>query len=62
MYFRSYGLAKRRLDNYLKGTILQDPSTSNMVKGLQHISNYNDSTFIILTADRKGYSVLKSHY
>ena len=62
MYFRSYGLAKRLLDKYLKSTISQDPSTSNMVKALKHISNYNDGTFIILTADLKGYSVLKSHY
>ena len=62
MHFRSYGLAKRGLDNYLKSTISQDPSTSKMIKALKHISNYNGGTFILLTADRKGYSVLKSHY
>ena len=54
MYFRSYGLAKRRLDNYLQSAISQDPSISNMVKVLKHISNDKRGTFIIPTAVGKG--------
>ena len=37
MYFRNYGLAKRRLDKYLKSAVSQYPSTNNKVKALKHI-------------------------
>ena len=37
MYFRNYGLAKRRLDKYLKSAVSQYPSTSYIVKVLIHI-------------------------
>ena len=62
MYSGSYRVEKKCLGNYLKSAFSQYPWKSNMVKALKHISNYNDGTFIILTADLKGYSVLKSHY
>ena len=48
MYCRYYGLAKRRLDKYLKSAISQYPSRSNMVKAPKHLSNYHGGTFIIL--------------
>ena len=46
MYFRSYGLTKRRLDKYLKSAVSQYTSTSNMVKALKQISNHQGDTFI----------------
>ena len=52
MYFRNYGLAKRRLDKYLKSAVSQYPSTSNMVKALKHLSNYHGGTFIIFIDHR----------
>ena len=55
MYFRSYGLAKRSLDKYLKSAVSQYPSTSNMVKALKHISNHHGGTFIILIDEQGGY-------
>ena len=55
MYFRSYGLAKRRLDKYLKSAVSQYPSKSNMVKALKHISNHHGGTFFILLDHRVGY-------
>ena len=48
MYFPNYGVAKRRLDKYLKSAVSQYPSTSNMVKTLKHNSNNHGGTFIIL--------------
>ena len=48
MYFRNYGLAKRRLDQYLKSSVSQYPSTSNNVKALKHISNHHSGSFIRL--------------
>ena len=48
MYFRGYGLAKRRLDKYLKSAVSQYPSTSNMVNVIKHISNLQGGTFMIL--------------
>ena len=48
MYFENYGLAKKRLDKYLKSAVLEYPSTSNMGKALKHLSNYGGGTFIIL--------------
>ena len=48
MYFRNYGLAKRRLDKNLTSAASQCPSTSSKVKPLKHISNQHAGTFIIL--------------
>ena len=48
MYFPNYGLAKRRLDKYLKSAVSHYPSTSNKVKALKHISNHHGGTFLIL--------------
>ena len=48
MYFRSYGLGKRRLDEYLKSAVSQYPSTSNMVKAPKHISSHHGDIVIIL--------------
>ena len=50
MYFQNYGLAKRRLDNYLKSAFSKYPSTSNMAKALKHISNHHGGTFTIIFA------------
>ena len=55
MYFPNYGLAKRRLDNYLKSGVSQYPSTSNIVKTLKHISNHHGATFIVLIDHRSAY-------
>ena len=55
MYFRYYGLAKRRLDKYLKSTVSQYPSPSNMVNDLKDCSNDHGGTFIILIDHRKPY-------
>ena len=48
MYFRNYGQANRLLHKYLKSAVSQYPSTSNMVKALNHISNSHGGTFIML--------------
>ena len=48
MYFRSYGLAKRRLGKYLKSAVSQYPSTRNMLTALKHISNDHFGSFIIV--------------
>ena len=55
MYFRSYGLTKRRLDKYGNSAVSQYPSTSNMVKALKCISNHHGGTFMILMIQRSGY-------
>ena len=47
MYFRNYELRKTWLDKYLKSTLLQYPSTSNMVNRPRHFSNLNSGTFTI---------------
>ena len=36
MYFRNCRLQKRGLDKYLKSTVSEDPTTSNMVNGPKH--------------------------
>ena len=38
----------RCLDKYIKGSVSEDPSTSNMVNGPKHCTKLNDSTFTIL--------------
>ena len=48
MYFPNYGLAKRILDKYPKSSVSQYPSTSNIVKTLEYISNHHGTTFIII--------------
>ena len=48
MYFRNYRLSKTWLDQSLKSTISGDPLTVNMLKGPKHLSNLDDSTFIIV--------------
>ena len=52
MYFRNYGLAKKRLDKYPESAISQYPSTSNMVKAIKNLSNSDSATFIILIDHR----------
>ena len=47
MYFSAYGLQKTWLDKCIKSPVSEDPSTSNMVNGLKHGWNLNDSTFTI---------------
>ena len=53
MYFRYYGLPKRRLDKYLKSTVSEYPLTKNMVNALKHCSNDHGGTFIILIDHRE---------
>ena len=36
MYFRNYGLRKTWLDKCVKNSVLEDPSTGNMVNGPKH--------------------------
>ena len=36
MYFRIYGLRKTLLNKCLKSLVLEDLSTSNMLKGTKH--------------------------
>ena len=55
MYFRSYGLAKRRLDKYLKSVVSEYHSTSNMLTALKHISNHHGGIVIILIDHQEGY-------
>ena len=55
MYFRNYGLAKRRLDKYLKSAVSQYPSPSNKVRTPKQISKHHGGTFIILVDIRSGY-------
>ena len=48
MYFLNYGLAKRRLDKYLKSVVAQFSSRDNMLKALKIMSNHRGDIFIIL--------------
>ena len=48
MYFQNYRLSKSWLDHCLKSTVLEDPSTVNMLKVSKHLRNLHGSTFIIL--------------
>ena len=47
MYLRKYEIEKTELDNCLKSPVSGDSSTSNMVNGLQHCWNMNNSIFTI---------------
>ena len=52
----NYGLAKTRLDKYLKSGISQYRSKSNIVKALKHISNHTAallSNLLITNQDTK---------
>ena len=51
MYFRNYGLRKKRLGKYLKSLVSDDASTSNMVKEPIHCFILDDSTFTIFIND-----------
>ena len=57
MYIRNYGLAKRRLDKYLKSEVSKYPSTSNMLNALKHISDHHGGFFIILIDHQEGYLI-----
>ena len=60
MYFRNYGLGNTWLKKSLKCLLLEDPSTSNMVRGTKHCLNLNGTTFIIFIAHCEGNSVGQS--
>ena len=45
MDFLTYGHPKRCLDKYLKGSVSEDPWTSNMGNGPKHCKKLKDSTF-----------------
>ena len=47
MYFQNYSLSKTRLHQSLKSAVSEHPSTVNMLKGLKHLWNLYESTFII---------------
>ena len=54
MYFRTYGLVKSWLDQYLKSPVSEDPLKSNKVRGPKHCSNLNDSTLGIFIDQCEG--------
>ena len=58
-YFWSYGLRKTWLANCPKSPDSEDPSTSNMVNGLKHCWNLNDSTLTIFFDNTEGNAVGK---
>ena len=60
MSFWTYQLRKTWLDKCLKGPVLEDPLTSNMVNRPKHCWNVNDSTFIIFIDPFEGNSGGKS--
>ena len=47
MYFLYYGLQKTWLNESLKSPLLQDPSRSNILRGIKHFGNLNDTNFTI---------------
>ena len=47
MYLRNFGLRKKGLDKYLKSSVSEDPSTSNMVNEPKHICNLDGNIFTI---------------
>ena len=47
MYFSTYGHRKTWLEECLKSSVSEDPSTSNIVNGPKHRSKLNDSTIAI---------------
>ena len=53
--FPNYGLPKMRLDKYLKSTVAQYPSTSNIENVLKYCSNHHVGTFTISIDQCEGY-------
>ena len=60
MYFQNFELRKKWVDKYLKTTVSEDPSTSNMVNEPKHIWNLDDSMFTIFVDYCEGDWVKKS--
>ena len=54
MYFRSYGLQKTWLDNFLKKPILEDRSRSNMANDPKDFWNLSGSAFTIFIGHCEG--------
>ena len=51
MYFRTYGLPKRWLDQCLKSPVSEDPSKINMVNTTKHCSHSKDTSlpYLLIT-------------
>ena len=47
MSFGIYRLRNTSLNKFLKSSVSEDPSTSDMVNGPKHCSKLNNSTFTI---------------
>ena len=47
MYFRNYRLSKTWLDHSLKSAVSEHNSLVNMLKGLKHLGNLHENTFIL---------------
>ena len=47
MYFPYYGLRKTWLNESLKNPLSQEPSRSNMLRGIKHVGNINGTTIFI---------------
>ena len=47
MYFPFYGLRKTLLNESLKSRLSQEPSRSNMLRGIKHVGNINGTTIFI---------------
>ena len=62
MYFQNYRLRKTWLDQCLKSSVSQYPSTDNTVNGPQHYCNLNDRTFTIFINHPKGSFIGKSPF
>ena len=59
-FFRNYALQKTWLDIYPKSPVSKDPLTGNMVNGLKHCYDLDNSTVTIFTDHLEGNSVGKS--
>ena len=59
MYFQNYRLRKTWLDQCLKSSVSQHPSTDNTVNGPQHYCNLNDRTLQYLLITLKVVSLEK---
>ena len=60
MYFWTYGLRKTLLDKSLKSPLSGDPSTNNVLNGIKHCLNLNESTCTIFLDHCEGSSFEKS--
>ena len=54
MYFRKYGLRKKRLEKCRRSPVSQDPLTGNIVNGPKRCFNLNYSTFTIFIDQCEG--------